>query len=493
MSRKTLVTTLLLASLTQVTGCVQSSASTQASSVSDILAIPPQTLFSSETGQLNIATFERVTLALAQEKSASNIDTLLTYLRAFSYFSPIDTLDNSHLSQLSQSLQTIATNRNIKGDRRLQEQFAVTLYRYFADDKFASLLAPLLPSLQTQLKDLANTPPSLASDYALWETLRAYGFLLNQSRKNPTGELNLLLLSQEVNKPLLQFVASANSIRENSDWPKTNAYWALAMYRLALPSGTDGNITADEHALDDAVNTLAQQDVAIRGQVAKDAFTLGYHVNHFAGREECINNSGLCHMPSLEAVLPEKHTCSATLFIRHQDLNQEELAESCHKLTSQEAHFHLLLQTQNSPTANDNNQALQVVAFKNWSQYNAYGQLIFDISTDNGGMYLEGTPSAPNNQASFFAFRQWWIEPEFAIWNLNHEYVHYLDGRFIKYGGFGHFPNKMVWWSEGLAEYISKGNSNPDAITLAKESLDKAPNLETIFATEYKDGLFRRI
>ena len=65
------------------------------------------------------------------------------------------------------------------------------------------------------------------------------------------------------------------------------------------------------------------------------------------------------------------------------------------------------------------------MTFKNWSQYNAYGQLLFDIQTDNGGMYIEGIPSKPNNQATFFAYRQFWIAPEFAIWNLNHEYVHY--------------------------------------------------------------------
>ena len=128
------------------------------------------------------------------------------------------------------------------------------------------------------------------------------------------------------------------------------------------------------------------------------------------------------------------------------------------------------------------------MAFKNWSQYNAYGQLLFDIQTDNGGMYIEGTPSKPGNQATFFAYRQFWIEPEFAIWNLNHEYVHYLDGHFVKYGGFGHFPNKMVWWSEGLAEYVSKGNDNPSTLEVIKRDIEKAPTLEEIFATEYKDG-----
>ncbi|WP_394390632.1 collagenase [Shewanella woodyi] len=85
-------------------------------------------------------------------------------------------------------------------------------------------------------------------------------------------------------------------------------------------------------------------------------------------------------------------------------------------------------------------------------------------------------------------FRQFWIQPEFAIWNLNHEYVHYLDGHFVKYGGFGHFPSKMVWWPEGLAEYIAKVDSNPNTLKVIKRDIEKASTLEEIFATEYDDG-----
>ena len=44
------------------------------------------------------------------------------------------------------------------------------------------------------------------------------------------------------------------------------------------------------------------------------------------------------------------------------------------------------------------------------------------------------------------------------VWNLQHEYVHHLDGRFNLAGNFGDdqvFSHKTIWWTEGLAEYVS--------------------------------------
>ena len=56
---------------------------------------------------------------------------------------------------------------------------------------------------------------------------------------------------------------------------------------------------------------------------------------------------------------------------------------------------------------------------------------IYGIDTNNGGMYLEGDPAAAGNQPRFIAYEAEWVRPAFQIWNLNHEYTHYLDGRLV--------------------------------------------------------------
>lgn len=456
--------------------------------IKQITSASESQLFSPESSLLTINDFQQATAALASQQNIQTIDKLLYYFRAFSYYGPADELNDTDINALASALQKLTDSGRLRDQPRLQEQYAVTLYRYFDDNQAALALAPLVAQLNIQLKQLTNSSSNSTNDYALLETLKAYGFLLNKARKDVDGELATTLLATGLDSALLDFAANPASIRANQDWPRTNAYWALALYRLTLPSSDTGEATQQELALDAAVATIAKNDVSLRGNAAKDIYTAGFHVNTFAGQELCEENSEICRIPELKTVLPIKYYCSDSLFILAQDLNQAELNESCTKLTSQESTFHQVLATEHKPAANDFNNALRVVAFKNWSQYHLYGQLIFDIHTDNGGMYIEGSPSKPGNQATFFAYRQWWIEPEFKVWNLNHEYVHYLDGHFVKYGGFGHFPAKMVWWSEGLAEYIAKGDNNPSTLRVIKRDLEQAPTLEEIFATEYKDG-----
>lgn len=424
-------------------------------------------------------------LALLQRPETDH-EQLLVYLRAYSYFGDMEVMDAKQASRLAEVLAQQAQAAPASS----REQIAVVGYRFLADKDRGAEIAPFIVLLASQLKQLAAQPASLERDYALWETLRAYGFLLFESRKHPDSSLAKTMLASNAKAVLLEFAASPAAISSKDGWPLMNTYWALALYRLALPASADGEATPEELALDEAVKNIAAADAKSRGEEARTAYTLGYHVNRFAGKEACEQDE-LCVIPDLTQVLPQRHECSDSLYILSQDLTEAEFDESCTRLISQEDSFHTLLQTGRAPVPNDFNQALQVVAFKSWSQYNAYGQLLFDIGTDNGGMYIEGTPSKPGNQASFFAFRQWWIAPEFAIWNLNHEYVHYLDGRFVKYGGFGHFPGKMVWWAEGLAEYVSKANNNPEALKLAQENRAEAPTLAEIFATEYRDGLDR--
>lgn len=419
--------------------------------------------------------------------SHGDAEPALDYLRAFSYFGDPDTLTEAQQALLHQAMLARGRTLNALAEPRLAEQWAVTLYRYYGQEGLQENVDALLPDLIRQLKRFGERPPeSLAQEYALWELLRAPGLLMHQVRhKEETHPLRQALSAAGLAEALRDYAASPAARYQDQDWPLQNAYWVLAHQRLLLDE-------AAAQAQDEAVAAIARQDLQRHGASARTAFTLGYLVNAFLGQEACTQTYGdLCAIPEAGTVLPITHACTDRLVIRTQDLSPEELTLSCERLTSQEDHFHQLLATGMTPVVNDHNTALEVVVFKNWSQYNAYGQLLFDISTDNGGMYIEGTPQAEGNQARFFAFRGWWL-PDYNVWNLNHEYVHYLDGRYIKYGGFGHFPGQMVWWAEGLAEYISKGNDNRQAQKLLQETAPAEwPTLETIFATEYDDGLDR--
>jgi microbial collagenase len=48
-----------------------------------------------------------------------------------------------------------------------------------------------------------------------------------------------------------------------------------------------------------------------------------------------------------------------------------------------------------------------------------------------------------------------------GVWNLEHEFIHYLNGRHIKYGGVSTKAN-YLFWEEGIAEYFANPEGDGD-------------------------------
>lgn len=194
---------------------------------------------------------------------------------------------------------------------------------------------------------------------------------------------------------------------------------------------------------------------------------------------------GVCNYEEqlASAVLKTSYNCSPTLRLRAQDVTVGQVQEICSALAAEEGYVHTMLQTNRTPVAHDNNTALELVVFDDYANYNKYAGVIYGIRTDNGGMYLEGDPAQGGNQARFIAHEASWLRPAFKVWNLEHEYVHYLDGRFDMYGDFGAATAvPTVWWIEGIAEYLSLKNDNQAAIDKART---RKYRLSDIFNNSY--------
>lgn len=207
-------------------------------------------------------------------------------------------------------------------------------------------------------------------------------------------------------------------------------------------------------------------------------FNMINQVNYYDANN-CSYYSTCNYKTDLEAqILPITHNCSASLRVRAQDMTNAQLNEVCTTLGTQETYFHQKLNTNNTPVANDNNDTLELVIYNNTDQYKRFSYNIFGNSVNNGGIYLEGDPAVAGNQARFFAHEAAWLLPEFVVWNLEHEYVHYLDGRFNKKGTFQDFnSHDSVWWGEGIAEFIAKKNYDDGAITEARKNTYKLSEL----------------
>lgn len=183
------------------------------------------------------------------------------------------------------------------------------------------------------------------------------------------------------------------------------------------------------------------------------------------------------------AVLPIRHTCQndSDYRIRAQNMTSTQLAASCNTVIGQEAFFHGKFGTAGRPVANDNNTSLEMNVFDSDTDYSNWAGIIFGIDTNNGGMYLEGNPAAAGNQARFIAY-----EYSGGVWNLNHEFVHYLDGRFNMYGDFGASVSQpTIWWIEGVAEYISYSYLNDPYQSALDLAASRTYSLSTLFGTSY--------
>ncbi|OOF25344.1 M9 family metallopeptidase [Salinivibrio sp. IB872] len=188
-------------------------------------------------------------------------------------------------------------------------------------------------------------------------------------------------------------------------------------------------------------------------------------------------------------IVPYRYQCDGPAVIRSQSMTRAQSKQACESLHQKENAFHQSVNSGYQAVADDLNDSVEVVVFDNPSDYKTYSSFLFGNSTDNGGQYLEGDPASPDNQARFIAYRND-NGQSLSIWNLEHEYVHYLDGRFNMYGDFNDVlrHGHTVWWLEGFAEYMAHGDDYADAIRLGKEG---GYSLSDVFATTYQHDVNR--
>ena len=206
----------------------------------------------------------------------------------------------------------------------------------------------------------------------------------------------------------------------------------------------------------------------------------------------------------INEVLANEHHCNDSLILRHQAMTEQNIKDSCKLLLDTQTRFQHMFNRQGKPVLNDNNAVLRANIYADRKAYVNYVTDHFDVPSNNGGMYLEGLPYLENNQAEYVAYLE-----HGEVRNLNHEFTHYLDGRFNTYGDYCAAPHDsdggpeycptpfpelpyLIWWSEGLAEYIANMEDNPKALTLAsKKSYQLSELFNNSIATWNTDRVYR--
>ncbi|MEU8890801.1 collagenase [Streptomyces sp. NPDC048442] len=211
-------------------------------------------------------------------------------------------------------------------------------------------------------------------------------------------------------------------------------------------------------------------------------------------KENCADY-GTCDLQDRvrDAVLTVKHSCGPSAKVLAQQLTAAELAATCESILKQDPVFHNIVKD-SGPVKDDNNTNIEIVAFHSSTDYKTYAGVVFGIDTNNGGMYLEGDPAAAGNQPRFIAYEQAAQDGAFQIWNLNHEYTHYLDGRYDMHGDFAAGQTvPAVTWIEGFAEYLSYTYRGVTYDRAIEEAGKNTYTLSQLFGTTYENADTTRI
>jgi hypothetical protein len=425
-------------------------------------------------------------LAKTDDLADADLNQLLYFLASYKYYGPAMT--EAKASALSTALLAVTqmTDFIAPAGSVIQEGYAAALSNFqrgagaaYYQEQLPHLLAIIqYYSIQTNPFALSNAGDTTM---ALLGAIGSGAYYGNASVKAAFNADMLNVLS------VLRSFAFNGETSLDMRWStEDDRKWILPHSFIAL--GKISSIATDE-----AKARFDSTVLEVRGKVINDIsvettetiITKNYLESAGRACEEGDALFGSCVVPPKEEdILTVSYACTDFITIRAQaSISQATLDQSCADMALQETQFHDFFNTGGIPVTGDLNEHIEVVAFASPEDYAKYAGEFFGISTDNGGMYLEGTPTAEGNKARFIAMQcpDTWLGGSCQyidqIYNLRHEFTHYLDGRYIKAGSYGTFdPNAS--WAEGMAEYMAMGKDHTRTLnTLKGETIPPLYNI----------------
>lgn len=257
---------------------------------------------------------------------------------------------------------------------------------------------------------------------------------------------------------------------------------------LARMSGDNATIEAAARPLVKAVLDSAR----ITGSTGPLYVHTAYQADAFDGAQCSYYNT--CDLPAklTAAILPDTLVCDNRT-IETEDLSPADLAAVCTSLRGEDTFFHNMVKD-NGPVPGQYDKTITLGIFANQADYVNYSWAIFGNSTDNGGQTVMD-PTDPTNQAVSVMYQKSWNDGFTAnVWNLNHEYTHYMDGIYDMKGNFTTETSVPdIWWIEGVAEYESYAYRGTTDTQAMQEAANHTYKLSTIFQNTYDNSDSTRV
>ncbi|WP_061221823.1 collagenase ColA [Leptospira weilii] len=198
---------------------------------------------------------------------------------------------------------------------------------------------------------------------------------------------------------------------------------------------------------------------------------------------------------SLKAVaFPNTYSFDDGIQVVYTPLSLASIQPLYHALKQVESQFFRLIEIL-APVSGDPTDTISMYVYGSLRDYRVYHPFLFDMATNNGGIYIE-------KDKSFYTYQRTSAESIYTLEELlRHEYVHYLVGRFIIPGMWGQGPvyanERLTWFDEGIAEFLA--GSTPKEIRPRKALVSQIQydgssrmNVSQIVTAHYGDFKFYR-
>ena len=404
----------------------------------------------------------------------------------FDYYGQINTLDQSTFVAVYAAIDSLKDSEHIldEGDEARKNLRQMIILADTA--AFAEILIPTFITILETLTDGDTDLDHYWTSQAVYSTM----FCIKRSTDKPNfnAHENLLELFERIGE--LSTDADNTLIDGDEEWLVNWAVFSFA--RLAFTDAPDLYdvgcqylITAENHHYSETEYTMP---------FLWAVFTHDYYYNY--NSDDCVNPVEQFSMDSirdsLEAQLfPNTFEFDDGQIIIKTPLDSEDIVPLYYAVEEVKAQFFRLSES-SLPVEGDPNHNIEMIIYGSMADYRDYQSLIYGLSSNNGGMYIE-------QWGIFFTYQR---TPDESIYTLEelvrHEYVHYLEFRHLVHGMWGeneiYDDNRLTWFDEGLAEFLA-GSTKRDGIeprlsVLERIDEDGSNRLTTnqIFSSSYNSG-----
>ncbi len=296
--------------------------------------------------------------------------------------------------------------------------------------------------------------------------------------------LNEAFLTELSNQPDL--INSLRDVAINTNL-KSNTYTHFDDLSNFSVTGLINMIEHDpvQAAIIAALNDVNDTYESFSPQWLSSALELAEHDENFEHTSESIIQD------LRQRTLPNSYSFDQGTFIIETPLSYDEAQALYQGAQEVRAQFFRMI-GDHSVVPEDQNDTVRAVVYGTRQDYSDYNNLLYGINFPNsGGVYIEQI-------GAFFTYQRTENESQFTLEELfRHEYIHYLQARYLIPGQWGvaevYQNSRLVWLEEGMAQFLS-GSTRSDGVGLLEVTRERINNhgniqgFDQIFNSSYGSG-----